>query len=38
MTLCNHFKVKGRCRIMYKPKGSKNKTPEINSKEALKLL
>lgn len=24
--LCKHFNVKGKARIMYKPKGSKNKT------------
>jgi hypothetical protein len=30
--------VKGRAKIMYKPKGSKNKTVDLTPKEALTAL
>ncbi len=35
LTFCAHFKVRGKAKIFYKPKGSKNKTLDLNQKQAL---
>jgi hypothetical protein len=36
--ICKHFNVRGSARIMYKPKGNKNKTSEYTQKTALEAI
>ncbi len=38
MTLCQHRGVHGRARTVYKPKGSKNRTRDLRTDEALNLI